>query len=38
MGTIVKELVTLIKEGVNFNPEDHNVPSDVEITEVNSPY
>jgi hypothetical protein len=38
MGTTVKELVILFKEGVKFNLDDHKIPSDVEITEVNSPY
>ncbi len=38
MGTQIKELVTLLKEGVKFNPEDHKISSDVEITEVNLPY
>jgi hypothetical protein len=34
-GTSIDALVTLLKEGGKFNPEEHKVPSDVEITEVN---
>jgi len=38
MGTDVNELVTLIKEGIKFNAEDHKIPPDVDIMEVKSPY
>ena len=38
VGTGVKELVILLKEGIKFNPEEHKIPSDVDITEVNYPY